>query len=243
MTRISPKIESAILDWFGAVRLRVWAGKKTGRRGVELKFIDPVSGKPYYHKTHYARIKYAAMHKVHIPDHLEVDHEDGDRANDRLSNLRLLTKSENIKEAHRLGIMTDNKGENNPRAKLSSKTVTKLRKLYAESNLTPAECAIKLGLDIKKAQISSTLHGVSWSEQDRTLIKKCVDKINSDVSKSMHSGKLKSEDVLKLREYRHKTGKTLEACIAKLKLPITVGNAWAIVKGRSWKSTGGPIEP
>ena len=242
MTKISPKIEAAILNWFGAVKVRVWSSKKTGRRGVELKFIDPVTLKPYYFKTLYARVKYAAMHRVHVPEHLEVDHEDGDKTNDRLSNLRLLTKSENIKEAHRLGIMTDNKGENNPRAKLTSKRVTRLRKLYAESQLTPAECAAKLGLEIGKAQVSSTLRGISWPEQDKALIKKCLARLNSDVSKSTHSGKLKAEDVLSLREYRHKTGKTLEVCIAKLKLPITAGNAWAIVKGRSWKSAGGPIE-
>lgn len=138
--------------------------------------------------------------------------------------------------------MNDNIGENNARAIVTSKDVTKLRKLFATTKLMPSECLSKLNLSIKKAQISSILRGNTWQYQDSALIDKCLARLNAPEFQSTKSGKITAEDVIKLRKYRAKTGSSLEACIEKLELPITAGNAHAIIIGRSWKSAGGPIE-
>jgi hypothetical protein len=55
------------------------------------------------------------------PGGLTVNHKDGDKTNNRLSNLEYLTLSENIKHAFRLGLK--GKGEEHPRAKLTSEQV------------------------------------------------------------------------------------------------------------------------
>lgn len=91
----------------------------------------------------YARAKYSALKRVNLPKSLVIDHKDGDRLNDRLSNLRPLTYSENNLEAYRLGLKkpTPKHGELNSKAVLTEQKVLQLRKLYATSNKTIEECA------------------------------------------------------------------------------------------------------
>ena len=64
--------------------------------------------------------------------HLQVNHIDGVKANNQLSNLELVTASENQKHAVRMGLFRDQRGPRNAMVKLTTRKVRKIRKLASE---------------------------------------------------------------------------------------------------------------
>lgn len=64
-----------------------------------------------------------------IPRTAEVNHKDGDKANNSAGNLEIVTRQENIDHAVRIGLI-DNKGERNAQAKLTGEQVQEIRSLY-----------------------------------------------------------------------------------------------------------------
>lgn len=62
---------------------------------------------------------------------LEVNHIDGNKINNNLSNLEYCTHSENIKHAFRIGLEKAKRGEESSSAKLTNKEVKEIRE-YAE---------------------------------------------------------------------------------------------------------------
>ena len=55
-----------------------------------------------------------------IPKGLQINHIDGNKSNNRLSNLELVTPAENIHHAYKIGLKTGNSAETNSMAKLSN---------------------------------------------------------------------------------------------------------------------------
>jgi len=58
----------------------------------------------------------------------EVNHIDGNRANNRVENLEWCTRSENEKHAYRINLK-NRVGQNNPRSKLTTENIKKIRKM------------------------------------------------------------------------------------------------------------------
>jgi hypothetical protein len=112
----------------------------------------------------FARFIYETHYGKRFPKHYDVDHIDGDQSNDDISNLQLLTRSENaakgptIEARKRVNVATskrlklhpiDNLGSKNGNSKLSEKEVLKIKKaltphyrglyqkLSKEFNVTP----------------------------------------------------------------------------------------------------------
>lgn len=85
----------------------------------------------------------------------EVNHEDGDKTNDRETNLRWCTREYNIKHAYRSGLKS-NKGSKNPRVKLSEGTV----KFIRESKLTGR--ALARMFKVGQNHISRIKHYKAW---------------------------------------------------------------------------------
>src|ERR1700677_4508396 len=61
---------------------------------------------------------------------LQINHLDGNKLNNNISNLELLTSSDNHKYAYELGLETQ-KGEDNNLSKLRNQDIFQIRKLYA----------------------------------------------------------------------------------------------------------------
>jgi len=78
------------------------------------------------------------------PENLpEINHIDGNKRNNAVSNLEWVSHLENIRHAWDTGLSTPTslKGEDNPSAKLTEDDVSTIRKRYAAGGVTQAELA------------------------------------------------------------------------------------------------------
>ena len=76
----------------------------------------------------------------------QVNHIDGDKQNNHVSNLEWNTHQENITHAYKNGLR-DNKGENNSNCRLSDETIAELRQMKIDNpNMTTYQVAKKFGL-------------------------------------------------------------------------------------------------
>ncbi len=62
------------------------------------------------------------------PDGFQVNHIDGNKINNNVTNLEYVTQSENMKHAFRLGLQC-NKGENHSQSKLTELDIIKIRRM------------------------------------------------------------------------------------------------------------------
>jgi transposase len=70
-----------------------------------------------------------------IPEGLQINHIDGNKLNNLLENLELVTPSQNTQHAHDMGLAQPKRGEENGYAKLTNEQVEELRKL-AEAGIS-----------------------------------------------------------------------------------------------------------
>lgn len=73
------------------------------------------------------------------PKGLEVNHKDGIKTNNHVSNLEYVTHSENVKHGYRLGLYKPRNGENHHMAKMKEKDVLKIRELFSGNICTQSE--------------------------------------------------------------------------------------------------------
>lgn len=82
-----------------------------------------------YHKK-YVHHLMAIQYLNHIPTkQLQVNHKDGNKINNKLSNLEIISPRQNTNHAIKIGTHKDQKGENNYYAKLSNKQVKEIKYL------------------------------------------------------------------------------------------------------------------
>lgn len=94
----------------------------------------------------------------------EVNHKNGNKADNRLENLEWLTRSENLLHRHRvlgLKLRRDDKGEKNLNSKLTNQDVREIRRLYATGNFSQAE--LSKTFRICSSGISHVITGRTWS--------------------------------------------------------------------------------
>lgn len=100
-------------------RLKVNGIDRCGYKNLSL-YKD---GKPYHIKVHQlvARIFLGAS------DGLCVNHKDGNKENNHVSNLEYITQKENIRHAWSLGLCNPSQGNNHYRSKINTDDVIKIR--------------------------------------------------------------------------------------------------------------------
>lgn len=144
-------------------------GKFLNKNGVELK---PQIVRGYYHVT--VRINdekstiriHREVAKAFIPnpDNLpEVNHKDGNKLNNRISNLEWCTRSYNVQHAYDNGlkVATPSYGENHGRHKLTQQQVNEIRDKYIPRKYTAAKLAKEYGVSI--SLISSIIRNEIWN--------------------------------------------------------------------------------
>jgi hypothetical protein len=145
-----------------------WAGKRSvgglilspkikanGYLEVSLRLTPGVRKSAYVH-----RLVFMAFHGL-IPSHLEINHIDGDKSNNSLSNLELVDKSGNIKHAYRTGLRKtrDMRGDNHPSVKLNTSIVMEIKGLFA---LGQKVKDIATRLNIPRGTVSGICYNLSW---------------------------------------------------------------------------------
>lgn len=90
----------------------------------------------------------------HVPNH-----RDGDRGNNRLSNLEWTTQSQNVAHAYSLGL-ADAKGERNGQAKLTASDVVEIRRLACGRRGEYAALARRF--NVSPRQVADIVKGLAW---------------------------------------------------------------------------------
>ena len=94
-----------------------------------------------------------------IPEKLEINHKQGIKNDNRLSNFELVTHEKNMLHAYKTGLLKNQVGENNGNVKLTEKKVLKIKKLLKEG-LSQTKMAKMFDVDI--STISRINTGRLW---------------------------------------------------------------------------------
>lgn len=107
-------------------------------------------------------IIYAIFHGVDsLRNSHHIDHIDGDKHNNRIENLELVTVEENNRRLIELDLLKPRYGEDNGTAKLTEKEVIEMRRLYENTDLTQYQLADMF--EVTQGQVSEIVNRKRWT--------------------------------------------------------------------------------
>lgn len=133
---------------------------KDGYEKVRLVSID---GRHSY-SVH--RLILETFYPIENMNQLQVNHIDGNKINNHLSNLEWCTPSENIKHAYKIGLKNQ-KGELNNRSKLKEEDVKEIIDLLLEKNLTLVEIGKKY--NVSSNTIGAIKNKIRWQHLTQNI--------------------------------------------------------------------------
>lgn len=165
-----------------------------------------------------------------IPEGLEINHKDFDRTNNRLSNLELMTPSQNVMYSVDAGRWGDTRGEKNGVSLLTDEEVILMRKLYDEG-WTLKQLNRRFGVRCAWDVVS----GGSWGHLPLCKTKP-VSRGHSERharGERVNTAKLTKEDVIEIRAM-HASGQYSYRRLSRL-YDVSSPSIQAIVKRETWK--------
>lgn len=121
-----------------------------------------IDGKSYGQVFLIHRLMMMSFYPVKNMDKLYVNHKDGNKFNDELSNLEWTTASENITHAYKLGLFKPSHGENHVCATISKNDAIEIRDLLLKRIYTQSEIAEIVGTT--ESIVSSIATRKAWKE-------------------------------------------------------------------------------
>ena len=107
---------------------------------------------------------------VSNPNNLpQVNHMDGNKKNNSVTNLEWMTNSQNQKHAYKLGLQHSKAGENNNKAKITDKDVTLLKQMY---NSGMSIVKVSQSMNISISIIRNIIYGISWKSNTTPVLKR-----------------------------------------------------------------------
>lgn len=133
--------------------------KTRNRAGTEYQIINfmTIDGKKRTFRTH--RLVLMAFNPIENMDKLEVNHIDGNKRNNNLSNLEWCTTSENQKHAFKTGLQKAKKGEKSNFSKLKEEDIQLIFQLRKQGK-TQQQIAEVVGCS--RSNISYILNKKTW---------------------------------------------------------------------------------
>lgn len=131
-----------------------WQKDKDGYAKVQLMSDD---GKRHRYSVH--RLILENFKPVENMDKMQVNHIDGNKWNNKLSNLEWVTCSENNKHAHKIGLKSQ-KGEKNNATKLTEEQVKLIIQMLLEKKYTQKQIGLKF--DVSEDVIGAIKNKRNW---------------------------------------------------------------------------------
>jgi HNH endonuclease/NUMOD4 motif len=98
-----------------------------------------------------------------VPPGWQVNHKNGVKNDNRVENVELVTRAQNLQHARDRGLFRPQKGEANIRAKLTDEQVREIRRLRAQ-RVTAREVAERFG--VTERTVFAIQHRKSWTHLD-----------------------------------------------------------------------------
>lgn len=130
---------------------RLLGGAPSKKGYYAMRFSTPTGRKPMYFHAIIAETFLGPR-----PSGSEVNHRDGDKLNNAVSNLEYISKGDNVRHAYRTGLNLS--GVRCPWAKLTEDQVREVRALAP----TMRQCQIARHLNLKPAAVSNIIRGKKW---------------------------------------------------------------------------------
>lgn len=134
------------------------------------KLLKNFTGKFGYSHVNLYKNKKLKQHRVHrivmlafthMPNNkTSFNHIDGNKSNNKLSNLEWCTQKENTIHAYKTGLAKGRPGEQNSNSKLTKKQVLEIRNLYTQGNWTHRELAQKY--NISRRHVGDIINRKRW---------------------------------------------------------------------------------
>lgn len=190
-------------------------------------------------KTHRVHRLVASAFLGPIPDGKEVNHRNGDKADNRAENLEVVTRSENIR--HSIDVLGNRHwgvGEAHGNAKLTEAQVLNLRE-RADSGESYG--SLGRAFRISDVQAMSIARGESWPHVGGPRTEpRPAGKRPAPKGAANPAAKLAEEDVVAIRHRIAEGAKRKDVAAA---FGISENQLRSIATGKSWKHAGGPITP
>jgi len=159
-------------DWYDVSNLGRMRRSRPGIHTFDGKIVKPsinpggyeiiglsINGKMFHRSVHSL---VATSFIGPYPEGKEINHIDGDKANNNAENLEYVTKSENQIHAYDMGLSTPLRGESHNMAKLSDQYVLEILDLLKEGKLMQWEIAEIYG--VTQTSISNINCGKTWQD-------------------------------------------------------------------------------
>lgn len=165
------------------------------------------------------------------PSGMMVNHIDGVKTNNCLSNLEYVTPGDNNRHAYKTGLKAPSAaiGEAHPRSKLTVEQVSEIRKSYAAEKVGMAKLALRYG--VTKVVVRNVLKGTSYRPSMDTFNGPIASRSGKGEGNAM--AKLTRESVISVRS-RLKNGEHY-ASVAR-DLGVSPRTIYDILKGATWTS-------